>query len=685
MIGLGFSAPWVLAAAAALAIPILAHLARHEDRAGQGFPSLMFLRRVPFPARSRHRLEDRVLLALRALALLALVLAFAGPYPRHADGAHTTASDTVVLLDLSYSMGLGDRFERARSAARRALSEGGEDARVALLGFDRAPRALSTLADGRAAALAALAQAEPGVLGTDLSRALEAAWRMLAASDSPRRRVVLIGDLQARGLGADPRLPQDVEFEVRAVDGTIPANLAILQAWPESRAAADGRVTLRVRVANTGAQPGAATLRMVLDGLVAAEHALELAPGERRDVDLMLFPAAQRATKVHLHLDPGDALPVDDARFLVLAPPRALQVLLLRAHARSDGYLEAALALARDPPLRVEAVALPLLTRAPIERADAIVLDGVAVRDEALARALQARVAAGAGLLAFAGTDAMPASGAAPAPDALAMLPAAGALIDASAGGLYFGALAPEHALARALRDARVDGIAVWRHRTWQAAAEDTVLARYSDGAPALIERVHGAGRILAFTSSTARDWSDLAIDPAFVPLLLESLSYLTGTRAAPYAYAPGSVLDVAAHVPAAAHDGELARALAAGEAIGWRTPSGSMQRVRAHEPLRLDEVGFHELRTDAGDVLPVAVSVESAESLLEVLDAQALTARVRRYPQPDPPRVIDERPDEVDGALARALLMVAVGLLLTEGLLAARVTRRRALREAPA
>ena len=49
MTGIGFAAPWVLAIASAALLPIIAHLARHEDRAGSGFPSLMFLSRVPFP------------------------------------------------------------------------------------------------------------------------------------------------------------------------------------------------------------------------------------------------------------------------------------------------------------------------------------------------------------------------------------------------------------------------------------------------------------------------------------------------------------------------------------------------------------------------------------------------------------------------------------------------------------
>ena len=676
MIGLGLSAPWVLAAAAALAVPIIAHLARHEDRAGQGFPSLMFLRRVPFPARARHRLEDRVLLALRALALLALVLAFAGPYLRDADGAAVPPGDTVVLLDLSYSMRLGDRFARAREAAGAAIAESGADARVALIGFDSAPRTLSALEDGRAAAQAALARAAPGVHGTDLAAALQGAWRLLAASAAAQRRVVLVSDLQAAGVGADPRLPEGVELALRAVGGTPPANLAILAAWREAAARdRDGRTPLRVRVANTGGEAAAGTLQLAVDGLQAAPQALELAAGERRDLTLPLFPAADRATRVELRLDPPDALALDDARYLVLAPPRPLHVLLVREAARADAYLTAALALARDPIMRSEALDAGQLTVQQLQRADVIVLDGTPALDASLRRALDARVAAGAGLLAFAG-DGAAASAAA---DSLAALPVPGARVDAAAAGIRLGPLARNHPLARKLDSARLEGVRVWRYRALQAGANDAVLARHDDGTPALLERVHGEGRSLQFATSPARGWSDLAVDPVFVPLLLESLIHLSGRVAAVPEHAPGSVLEVAAQIAASGRDGPLARAVAAGQTLWLRTPSGAMQRVRGDTPLRLDEPGFHELRADGGAQWPLAVSVLSAESTLDALDAEDFAARVRRYPHAQAAFVPGSAAADGDGALARALLLLGLGLLFVEGAFAARATRRRA------
>ena len=61
---------------------------------------------------------------VRLAALALIILAFARPLldgQRRADGVGAGAREVVVLLDTSYSMGYGDRWERARAAARDAI------------------------------------------------------------------------------------------------------------------------------------------------------------------------------------------------------------------------------------------------------------------------------------------------------------------------------------------------------------------------------------------------------------------------------------------------------------------------------------------------------------------------------------------------------------------------------------
>jgi hypothetical protein len=54
------------------------------------------------------------------------------------------------------------------------------------------------------------------------------------------------------------------------------------------------------------------------------------------------------------------------------------------------------------------------------------------------------------------------------------------------------------------------------------------VILSYESGAPALIERQLGRGRVLLFTSTIDRDWNNLPIQPAFLPLLQQTVRYLS-------------------------------------------------------------------------------------------------------------------------------------------------------------
>jgi len=663
--GIGFTAPWLLAAAAALAVPLLAHLARHEDRAGRGFPSLMFLRRVPFPARARHRLEDRALLALRLLALLALVLAFAGAHPLYEDGAAAPRPqrDTVVLLDVSYSMGLGDRFESARAAARAAIGEAGPGERVALVAFDDAPRLLAGLDGGAAAAQRALEAAAPGHRGTDLARALEAASALLAGSRAAARRVVLAGDLQASGLGADPRLPRDLALDIRAAGGALAGNLSLAGAWREADPDGGARERVRVRVANSGGREMESRLRMRVDGLDAGEETLRLARGESVELALPVFPHPERATRISVHLD-GDALAADNQRFLVLAPRRTLRA-LLAVGAESAPFLEAALSLARDPALALERVAPAALDAASLEGMDLAIVDAPAAGG-----ALAEGVRRGMGLLAFgAGGEGL---------EAVTGV-RAGARVEVPAG-TAMAAAAPRHALSPALAPSVGP---VWRYLRLEPGDGAQVLARFDDGAPALVVGAPAPGRSLLLATSPAARWSAIARRPEFAPLLIESVTWLAGLRPLPTAHPPGAVLDVAALAGAVQGGEALAAALRAGQPLQVRTPSGHTLRPAAGAPITLEEPGFYELRAGGSAPLPVAVSVDAREAALASLPADALRARIRRTAAGDAASGIAGAapPPEPDERLARALLLAGVVLLLAEGLLAALLARRRAPR----
>jgi hypothetical protein len=58
------------------------------------------------------------------------------------------------------------------------------------------------------------------------------------------------------------------------------------------------------------------------------------------------------------------------------------------------------------------------------------------------------------------------------------------------------------------------------------------VLARYSDGSPAVVEERTARGRVVVFASDLNNGWNDFPLQPAFVPFVHETLRYLASSRA---------------------------------------------------------------------------------------------------------------------------------------------------------
>src|ERR1041384_2816201 len=122
---MAFLAPAFFIGLLAIGVPIGTHLIQRERKEVVHFPSLMFLRRIPYQSVQRRRVHNWLLLLLRAAAMMLLVAAFSRPFfkqdPVRA-AASTGAREVVILLDQSASMGYGDRWDKAREEARKVVS-----------------------------------------------------------------------------------------------------------------------------------------------------------------------------------------------------------------------------------------------------------------------------------------------------------------------------------------------------------------------------------------------------------------------------------------------------------------------------------------------------------------------------------------------------------------------------------
>jgi hypothetical protein len=197
----------------------------------------------------------------------------------------------------------------------------------------------------------------------------------------------------------------------------------------------------------------------------------------------------------------------------------------------------------------------------------------------------------------------------------------------------------------------------VFRYRQFTPAG--AVVARFDDGAAALVERRVGAGSVLAWTSTLDSYWNDFALRPVFVPFLHQAMKHLGRYVEAKPWYTVGEVFDPA-QLPLARDSGfpPSPNGLAAGHGglsgvrdsgSGARdsgpgplrqtggtilTPQGRALELAAASPgsVRLDEPGFYEMRSagqKAGEGTFVAVNVSAAESNLSSFDPAELVTAV--------------------------------------------------------
>jgi hypothetical protein len=688
---MGLINPWLLFGLAALAVPVLVHLVQREEHSGRKFPSLMFVRRIRFEIKRRRRIRDPMLLALRCLALAAIVIAFTSPYfndDASAKSASTVDRDLVILLDRSYSMSHPERWKRATAEASKRIDALGSGERAALVTFQDHAEVVAEPSEDKSALHAALNRIEPGQGRTGYAAAFGAANRILVSSEAGRQGVVVITDLQRSALDDSSVIPlgEKVALEIVAVGGPLGGNVTVTEA--ELAPKRDGSVgdTLLVRIENTGDAPVAnAGLELVVDGRVAETRPLSLADGEARALTLPLVLAADRPTRITLRVGP-DALAADDRYHLVLAPRRPISVALIepqRSRAYQGVYFEEALGLARTPAVQFRRVRLEQLSEALLEDFNVIVLDDVPVVPGAQSDAIAAFVAGGGGVIAVAG----PSVGAAWPGGNDGFLPGTPGAETALGGAAHPVPMAEDHPLWAAsglqrgtiLSTARIDAM-----RTLAPEARDRVLARVDNGAPLILERVTGAGRALALATSADPRWSTLALEPGFVPFVQAAVAYLAGRGGWRDAYLTGDVVDliqIAGHLQAGS---EWRTRLAGGSAVIVETPSGAAERVEGAGGALFNAriPGIHEAhRVGGGASLPFAVNVARAESVLTAASPADLERRiVRRTRSLLPGKTGSAGADDTDPfGPARWLLIFAGVALIVESLMANRISIRRA------
>ncbi len=135
---MGLLAPLYALAALAIVGPIVFHLIQRQPRGKMQFSSLMFLRPSPPRLTRRSRLDNWLLLLLRALAIGLIAFAFARPYLRQESFLNSTlpGRNILVLFDTSASMQREDVWTAAVKSLQELVDSLSPEDRIALYTVD---------------------------------------------------------------------------------------------------------------------------------------------------------------------------------------------------------------------------------------------------------------------------------------------------------------------------------------------------------------------------------------------------------------------------------------------------------------------------------------------------------------------------------------------------------------------
>lgn len=336
-----FLAPAFLALAALAGVPLLVHLLRRRLGRTVEFPALRYLMRMEKEHSRDLRLKNRLLLILRLVIVLAIALAAARPLLRWAGmGKGHSPIALAVVVDNSLSTGvvLDGRvlFDSLRNETRRLLHELTPDDRAWLVSAD------GRVMGGDIGVLeAALDKLEPfggrGDLRESMARALQ-----LARSGTPRTAVAaVVSDGQTSSFRSDSLVNAgDVPVLMLQHSFAFVANRAVTEARPEPlRWTPDGEVNLAL------ISPDSTAWRLVLGGRTVSRGVLpaSVAGAPARAV-VKAASASGDWVRGSVELE-ADALRADDVRWFAVRAALPPSVVV-----RSEGgpFLAAAVATLID-------------------------------------------------------------------------------------------------------------------------------------------------------------------------------------------------------------------------------------------------------------------------------------------------------------------------------------------------
>jgi len=645
---MNFLTPLYALAALAIAVPILFHLVRKRPKDLQTFSSLMFLEPAAPRLTQQSRIDNWLLLALRAAAIALLAIAFTRPYWKANSQTEVLVLGMrrIFLLDCSASMRRDGMMDQAKARIKALVEQSKILDTLSVYAFDKTLRPLLSLEMAETAlpsqrqqlAIASLKNAKPTWNMTDLGSSLvqaadwlQAESEMTEVGNAASNEIVVVTDLQ-KGMKlealANYSWPANTRVRVERIEPRMPGNayaaLLSVASIAETESLSQDSNQVRVRVVNSlNSQVDDLQLswRNENDALIGIESRNSIPKGSSAVVTL----AAPSADPIYLQLS-GDQVDFDNKHYLATQQPSSCSVLLveskLRENETSLGYF------VNQIPLSTPARTVVVETREPDDRAEwpsptqtpwIIAASELTERD---LMGLSTYLEQGGHLLwvmdESLSNDVV--SVADKYEQALSRLADVSLEIEEANPKNYsmFERIDFRHPVFADLADSRFNDftkIKFWSHR--KLAIEENsrlqILASFDDGSPAFLAKEKGKGTLWVLAAGWQPSQSQLALSSKFVPII-SSL----------FRIAAGDVRDTETYV--------------VGDEVTWTDeerivdPLGNDLEGEADaidetrfKRFRLREPGIYQRSRDSKMVQKFAVNMEQSESLVDHADVDCL------------------------------------------------------------
>ncbi|HXE12714.1 MAG TPA: BatA domain-containing protein [Bryobacteraceae bacterium] len=658
---MGFLAPWFLAGAAAIGLPIWLHFLRRSKTNPQPFSSLMFFERRTETSVQPKRLRYLALLALRVALLILLALAFANPFLSHTTVSPKRKQLTVIAIDRSFSMRAGDHMQRARALAQNIADQLPNGTLAQAVALDSHVEDLTQPDVDRSAVKSALAAVQPTDLASSYAEFVHA-LRAMEQNSGMALNVHLVSDMQQTsmpGAFTDLQLGPHTSLTLHRVAADPVPNWSVESVSGTMRIF-DAKST-HVAAIVAGYQTPAATRKvsLVLDNKVFATKEVSVPANGRAQVDFLGFPVSYGSHRAEVRMQPGDALPADDSfRFPVEHSDPATVLFLSNGQPRDAFYFKAAMESDPNSGLKVQAVNAGQAENEELNRYAFVVLSDNGRLSEALERRLDSYVRHGGALLVLLGPEAARAGRSPLTNQSLSP--------DTETQGASF----VDNGYPPLAGLGQLANVQFYISTRINAPSGARVFAKLADGSPLLIEQNLGEGRVLQFASTFDNAGNDFPLHKTFLPFVAQTGRYLAESGDLEPSVTAGTPV-------------ELRRSRQSGAAADVIGPDGKHELSLHQAASAMDFVprieGFYEIQRANGQRSFIAVHSDRRESDLTPIPAEtlALWRNTGNQQSPVPAEAAaGENRQTQHQPLWRFLLILLVGIGITESIFASRYLR---------